>query len=429
MTTDATGETARSPDELRTAMVDALSEPGALGGESLSPKVERALRSVQRHRFAPEASLEEAYDPFTAVVTKHDEHGVATSSVSAPQIQAMMLQQAQLEPGHRVLEIGSGGYNAALITELVGPSGEVTTLDIDPQITGRAQVLLWNNGYPQVGVVTADAAHGLAEQAPFDGVIVTAGAWDIPRTWVEQLVEGGRLVVPLRMRNLTRSIGFVRAGDYLTSTSVLMCGFVPMQGAEEHRETLVLVNGIEEIALRFDDEVPADPRLLDYAVRTPRVELWTGATVALRELIGGLQLYLATTLPGFCTMALDPDLDTGLVAPDNHRFSTAAVDGGDFAYLVTRRTSDNASVEYGVHAFGSTAQALAEQVAARIREWAHGQRHGPGPRIDAYPASTPVGELPGELVVTKWHTRLTFSWPEPSNGASGQGPRPENEGE
>ena len=342
MTTDATGETVKSPDELRTAMVDALSGPGALGGESLAPGVELALRSVQRHRFAPEASLEEAYDPFTAVVTKHDEH---------------------------------------------------------------------------------------AEHAPFDAVIVTAGAWDIPRTWVEQLVEGGRLVVPLRMRNLTRSIGFVRAGDYLTSTSVLMCGFVPIQGEEEHRETLVLVNGTEEIALRFDDEVPADPHLLDNAVRTPRVELWTGATVALRELIGGLQLYLATTLPGFCTMALDPDLDTGLVAPDNHRFSMAAVDGGDFAYLVTRRTCDNASVEYGVHAFGPTAQALAEQAAARIREWAHGQRHGPGPRIDVYPASTPVGELPDELVVTKRHTRLTFSWPEPSNGASGQVPPPENEGE
>lgn len=429
MSTDETGKPSRSAEQWRTAMVDALREPGALGGQDLAPQVERALRTVPRHVFAPEASLQEAYDPFTAVVTKYDEHGVATSSVSAPQVQAMMLQQAGLEPGHRVLEIGSGGYNAALIAELVGPSGEVTTVDIDPQVTERASTLLKDTGYGHVGVVTADAAVGLPEHAPFDAIIVTAGAWDIPRAWVEQLIESGRLVVPLRMRNLSRSIGFVKAGEYLTSTSVLMCGFVPMQGADEHRETLVLVNGTGEIALRFDDEVPQDPHLLDNAVRTPRVEVWTGATVKLQELIGTLQLYLATTLPGFCSMAVDPDLGTGLVAPNNPRFSMAAVEGGDFAYLVTRRTPDDTSVEYGVHAFGRTAQAFAEKVAERIHEWATDQRHGPGPRIDVYPASTPVEELPGELVITKRHTCLTFSWPEATNSASSQVPPLEHEGE
>lgn len=429
MSTDETGKLSRSAEQWRTAMVDALRRPRALGGQDLSPQLEGALFAVPRHVFAPEASLEAAYDPFTAVVTKYDEHGVATSSVSAPQVQAMMLQQAGLEPGHRVLEIGSGGYNAALIAELVGPSGEVTTVDIDPQVTERASRLLKDTGYGQVRVVTADAAEGLPEHAPFDAVIVTAGAWDIPRAWVEQLVEGGRLVVPLRMRNLSRSIGFVKAGEYLTSTSVLMCGFVPMQGAEEHQETLVLVNGTGEIALRFDDEVPEDPHLLDNAVRTPRAEVWTGATVALQELIGTLQLYLATTLPGFCSMAVDPDLDTGLVAPNNLRFSMAAVEGGNFAYLVTRRTPDGASVEYGVHAFGPTAKQFAEQVAQRIREWATDQRHGPGPRIDAYPASTPLEELPGELVITKRHTHLTFSWPAPTNGVADQAPPLEHEGE
>lgn len=328
MTTEATDGAGRSAEQWRAAMVDALREPGALGGQSLSPEVERALRTVPRHVFAPEVDLEQAYDPFTAVVTKYDQHGAAISSVSAPQVQAMMLQQAQLQPAHRVLEVGSGGYNAALIAELVGPSGEVTTLDIDPEVTERAGRLLKDTGYGLVGVVTADAAQGLFEHAPFDAIIVTVGAWDMPRAWVEQLVEGGRLVVPLRMRNLSRSIGFVRAGEYLTSTSVLMCGFVPMQGEDEHQETLVLVNGTGEIALRFDDEVPEGPHLLVNAVRTPRTEVWSGATVVLQELIGALQLYLATTLPGFCTMAVDPDLDTGLVAPDNPRFSMAAVEGG-----------------------------------------------------------------------------------------------------
>ena len=100
--------------------------------------------------------------------------------------------------------------------------------------------------------------------------------------------------------------------------------------------------------------------------------------------------------------------------------AVAAVEGGDFAYLVTRRTPDGASVEYGVHAFGPTAKQFAARVAQRIREWATDQRHGPGPRIDAYPASTPLEELPGELVITKRHTCLTFSWPDPTaSGAAG----------
>lgn len=77
------------------------------------------------------------------VVTRRDEHGKAISSVSAPWLQAVMLEEAGLGPGQRVLEIlGSGGYNAALMAELVGPTGEVTTVDIDPHVTARARRFL-----------------------------------------------------------------------------------------------------------------------------------------------------------------------------------------------------------------------------------------------------------------------------------------------
>lgn len=75
------------------------------------------MRTVPRHLFAPEADLEKAYNAFNSVVTKRNQHGVAISSVSAPQIQAMMLEQAEISEGMNVLEIGSGGYNAALIAE------------------------------------------------------------------------------------------------------------------------------------------------------------------------------------------------------------------------------------------------------------------------------------------------------------------------
>ncbi|ASU85802.1 methyltransferase, FxLD system [Nocardiopsis gilva YIM 90087] len=403
MSENATIDPGRA-EELRDQAVTQLVTDGTI----VSQRVEAAMRAVPRERFAPEAALEDVYSPYGAVITKRDEHRVAVSSVSAAQIQAMMLEQADLRPGHRVLEIGSGGYNAALLAEIVGPGGAVTTIDIDPEVTERATRLLKENGYERVRVVRADAAQGVPEHAPYDRILVTAGAWDIPPAWMDQLAAGGRLVVPLRMRNLTRSISFLKSGDHLTSTSARICGFVPMQGAEEHRETLVLVNGTEEIALRFDDEVPADPHQLDNAILHPRVETWTGVTVGLQEVIDTLQLYLATHLPGFCIMAVDPNLDTGLVSPNNPRFSLAAVDDDTFAYLVTRRTPEEQSVEYGIHAYGPHGAAFADAVSEHVRTWAREQRGGPGPRIDVYPVSADVA---ADLVITKMHTRVTFTWP------------------
>ncbi|UNO43610.1 hypothetical protein KGS77_00180 [Streptomyces sp. MST-110588] len=107
-------------------------------GEIVSKNVEAVMRKVERHRFTPGASLEDAYRPCNALVIKRNKRGVAASSVSAPQTQAFMLEQAQIRPGMRVLEIGSGGLSAAYLAELVGEGGEVTTVDIDPEITGRA---------------------------------------------------------------------------------------------------------------------------------------------------------------------------------------------------------------------------------------------------------------------------------------------------
>lgn len=96
------------PDEatrLRNKVVDELCTDGTIS----SPDIEAAMRKVPRHEFAPGTPLEKAYDTYAAVITKTDEHGVQLSSVSAPQIQAMMLEQARVRPGMRVLEIGSGG--------------------------------------------------------------------------------------------------------------------------------------------------------------------------------------------------------------------------------------------------------------------------------------------------------------------------------
>ncbi|MFE2046523.1 methyltransferase, FxLD system [Streptomyces sp. NPDC059477] len=407
--TNTTAEPAEAT-RLRNKVVDELCADGNIS----SPEIDAVMRKVPRHAFIPGTPLDKAYDTYAAVITKTDEHGVQLSSVSAPQIQAMMLEQARVQPGMRVLEIGSGGLNAAYLAELVGPDGRVITVDIDSSVTDRASRLLEENGYDQVRVVTADAAEPLPV-GEVDVVMVTAGAWDIAPAWIAQLKQGGRLVVPLRMRGLTRSVAFTRVmgehGPHLESESARICGFVPMQGSTAHREELLLVNGTPEIGLKFDDGLPADPHRLDNAVTFPRHELWTGVVIGLQELIDTLQMALAISLPGFCTMAVDEDLDTGLVAPVNKRFALAAVKEDTFAYLVTRRTEDNKRIEYGVHALGPNAKRLADTVADTLRDWEANRRGGPSPVIRVYPADTPDGQVRGDRVIDKVHSRISLSWP------------------
>ena len=196
-----------SAELLRTALVQQLVAAGTIRDD----RVAAAFAAVPRHVFVPHAPLEVAYAD-DVVLMKHDEAGVVTSSVSQPSIVALMLQQAAIRPGHRVLEIGSGGYNAALMRELAGPRGAVTSVDIDPEVTDRARESLGEAGYGDVTVVQADGAFGVPERAPYDRIVVTVTAWDIASAWLRQLRPGGRIVVPLRMRGQTRSIAFDLVG-------------------------------------------------------------------------------------------------------------------------------------------------------------------------------------------------------------------------
>ncbi|MFB7998820.1 methyltransferase, FxLD system [Streptomyces sp. NPDC056002] len=402
MTTDAT-----EASRLRNHTIDQLRDEGWI----TSPEVEAVMRRVPRDRFTPPGTpLNEVYDPWKAVITKTSEHGVQTSSVSAPQIQAFMLEQAQVRPGMSVLEIGSGGLNAAYLAELVGPEGSVTTVDIDAEVTERAERLLAANGYDHVRVVTADAAEPIPGLGSVDVILVTVGAWDIPPAWTGQLNPEGRLVVPLRMRGLTRSVAFVLDGDHLESESAKACGFVPMQGITAHEEQLLLVAGTEEIGLRFDDGLPIEPSRLNDAVTTRRIETWTGVTLGRQEPLATLQMHLAITVPGFCIMSVDEDKNSGIVAPNNPGFSLAAVADDSFAYLVHRPAGDT-DVEYGVHALGHRAQQLADEVTESLRDWDAHRRNSPMPIIRVYPADTPDDQIAAERVINKVHSRISLSWP------------------
>src|SRR5579859_7892589 len=124
-----------SPQTLRDQMVDRITT----AGWAHTDRVAQAMRSVPRHQFVPDATLAEAYDD-RAVIIKRAPDGKALSCASEPVIVAMMLDQLDIHPGHRVLEVGAGtGYNAALLAVLVGPSGQVTTVDIDAEVIVKAR--------------------------------------------------------------------------------------------------------------------------------------------------------------------------------------------------------------------------------------------------------------------------------------------------
>jgi protein-L-isoaspartate(D-aspartate) O-methyltransferase len=392
--------------ELRNKVVDELKAEGTI----VSARVEAAMRKVPRHLAVPEASLDDAYHAYNAVITQEDEHGNHISSVSAPQIQAMQLEQGDIHEGDSVLEIGSNGPNAAYAAELTGPTGHVTTVDIDPGPAARAREFLNAAGYNDVRVLVADAEHGVPDHAPYDVILVTVGVWDIPPAWTDQLTQDGRLVVPLRINGLTRTYGFVRDGDHLVATSAHPCGFVPVQGDGSHGQQSMQLPGDPGVTLHFDEGLHTDPSLLDGVLDTARVETWTGVSVASQEPIGTLQMYLATQVATYCGMSINPELATGRIGPTGLPFSMVMVDGANFGYIVVRRDQEKATAEFGFHAFGPDAADFAQRLADIVRTWGEKYRVGPGPRVAIYPVGTPDDRLTGR-VIDKTHRRISVSWP------------------
>ncbi|GAB2735305.1 methyltransferase, FxLD system [Kitasatospora kifunensis] len=402
---------------LREQMADAV----IAAGWAPSAAVQDALRTVPRHRFAPEKDLVTAYDDDLAVVTRWDDSGRATSSVSAAWLQADMIEKLRLEPGAAVLEVGAGGYNAELIAHVVGEEGHVVTVDIDPYVVHRTRRFTAEAGSGRVLALQGDGALGApARHVPrggFDGCVITHNVWDIAPTWRQQLRESATLVVPLEVHGYTRAIAFERRGDVLHSTGWTYCGFVRDLG-QNGRTTLFVDLAGGELRLRFEDGPAGDTAGLEEALRGPRHEARTGVAIAGGESFETLQLYLATTVPGFCRLAGDRDKDTGITAFARSDNAPALLGPGCLAYLTYVWVRDGGTpaerrAEFVVHAFGEHGPALAEQLAAAVRRWdQHVRGHG-YPQLTVHPATTSDGDLPAGHVLDKQFSRLVFAWDGP----------------
>ncbi|WEH18124.1 methyltransferase, FxLD system [Streptomyces sp. VNUA24] len=393
--------TDRDPGAWRADMVRALRDQDAI----TSAPVAAAFAAVPRHRFAPEASLEVVYDLHRIVPVKKDESGLNVSVMSAAHLQGVMLEQADIAPGMKVLEIGSGGVNAAYLQELVGSDGEVTTVDIDRDIVDRARLCLDEAGYWQVKTVLADGERGVPDGAPYDRIIVTAAAWDIPPSWIDGLTEKGRLVVPLTVCGTTRSIAFDRDGAGLLSRSYRLAHFVPMQGEGAAEERKVLLR--EGVVVQTDDvRVPLNAQALNHALDTPQLVRWSGAAWDLPD---ELDLYLTLNLPRAVRLHAAKDVvERGLVTPAVQFGVPALVSEDSIAYRTRRDNEATGGFESGVIAHGPQAEALADQYAELLRRWAeHHRRRGAATfRYLPGPAPSP---LPQDAVLRR-HGIVTASW-------------------
>jgi protein-L-isoaspartate(D-aspartate) O-methyltransferase len=215
--------------EARLAMIDEIEDDVRLTSlslekESLDPRVMQAMGAVPRHRLVPDRLQDAAYENRPLPIG----HG---QTISQPYVVAVMTDLLNLEPGNRVLEVGTGsGYQAAILAEL---GAQVYTIEIIEPLGERARRDLEALGYANIEVRIGDGYYGWAAEAPFDAIVVTAAASHVPPPLIEQLKPGGRMVIPVGGRFMVQQLVLVEkdAGGEVTTRQILPVRFVPLTGS------------------------------------------------------------------------------------------------------------------------------------------------------------------------------------------------------
>ncbi|WP_432474563.1 protein-L-isoaspartate(D-aspartate) O-methyltransferase [Amphritea sp. HPY] len=197
-----------------------------IGRHTLSDSVIDAMRRVPRHVFVDPALLDQAYDNNPLPIG----YG---QTISQPYMVAVMTDLLEPQSHQKVLEVGCGsGYQAAVLSLLVK---QVISLEIISPLADSARRLLKEQGYHNVQVIQADGHFGWADQAPYDGIIVTAAPEEIPQPLIDQLAPGGHLIIPVGFHGIGQQLlDIYKAKDGSVSTKKrLPVRFVPLTGGDQ----------------------------------------------------------------------------------------------------------------------------------------------------------------------------------------------------
>jgi len=186
-------------------------------------RVLQAMREVPRHLFVPPEWRHEAYSDRPLPIADDQ-------TISQPYMVAIMTQNLALQGHERVLEIGTGsGYQAAVLSRL---AAQVYSLEYFADLAASARGLLQHLGYTNIEVIVGDGGLGLPAQAPYDGIIVAAAAPRVPHPLLDQLAEGGRLVIPVGSPTSQELFIITRHGEDYAQERSVPCRFVPLLGQE-----------------------------------------------------------------------------------------------------------------------------------------------------------------------------------------------------
>ena len=181
----------------------------------------KAVSTVKRELFVPEKYRDLAYSDRPLPIGHNQ-------TISQPYIVAYMTEQLQVQKSQKILEIGTGsGYQAAILAEL---ANHVFTIEIIPELAEGAEKVLHENKYSNITVRTGDGYKGWPEEAPFDRIMVTAAPEEIPEALVEQLAQGGRMIIPVGANLFMQYLWMIKKdkGGIVTKEKILPVRFVPM---------------------------------------------------------------------------------------------------------------------------------------------------------------------------------------------------------
>jgi protein-L-isoaspartate(D-aspartate) O-methyltransferase len=189
------------------------------------PRVLDAMARVPRHEFAPRHYRDQAYEDHPLPIGEGQ-------TISQPYMVAIMLDALSLSPQDKVLEIGTGsGYVTALLSEL---TAQVVSVERHPLLADAARDLVARMGYKNVAVITGDGSRGFPQFAPYDVIIVSAAAPELPQALIAQLAEGGRMIIPVGSAD-SQQLQFIEIRDGQPHIALReLCRFVPLVSEDGH---------------------------------------------------------------------------------------------------------------------------------------------------------------------------------------------------